>query len=109
MGTEILPELMKVLKANNIMAVREAIDAIGFICFYNNNPNSENTLNALIICLNEYYNDDVIRWKIVRALESFNSKTATDILNNIKDNDINIAIRDEAKRSLNIIKGSNLF
>lgn len=108
MGIEILPELMKVLKTNNIMGIREAVDAIGFICFYNNNPDSENTLNTLIICLNEYYNDDVIRWKIVRALESFNSKTANDILNNIKDNDINIAIRDEAKRSLNIIKGSNL-
>lgn len=34
MNEVILPELLDVLKSNNILAIREVIDAIGFICFY---------------------------------------------------------------------------
>ena len=37
MDIEELPELLKILKLNNIVAIREAIYSIVFICFYNFN------------------------------------------------------------------------
>ncbi|MGM9988401.1 MAG: hypothetical protein ACI35O_14385 [Bacillaceae bacterium] len=38
---DILPILLKVLKTNNLVAIREMIDAIGFICFFNKQRNSK--------------------------------------------------------------------
>jgi len=108
MSVEVLPELIKILKTNNIIAIREVIDSIGFICRYNDNTYSESILNELITCFNEYTKDEVVRWKIVRAFESFNSQTIVDILINVKENDSQFVIRNEAKRSLHIIN-SRLF
>ncbi|SFC92262.1 hypothetical protein [Clostridium uliginosum] len=109
MSVDVLPELIKTLKTNNIITIREAIDSIGFICFYNYNSYSENILDDLISCFNEHITDDIVRWKIVRAFESFNSKTVMYILINIKENDSNSIIRNEAKRSLDIINSKFTF
>lgn len=103
MSSDILIELIPVLKNNNIIAIREVIDSIGFICFYNFTSYNETIINELISCLNKYSNDDIIRWKIVRAFESFNNKTVIEILINIMKNDSKEIIRNEAKRSLKII------
>ncbi|OOM05683.1 HEAT repeat domain-containing protein [Clostridium saccharobutylicum] len=104
MGVEVLPELIKVLKSNNVVAIREGLDAIGFICFYNSKDYHEEISNDLISCFNEYIEDDIIRWKSVRAFESFNNQIIIDLLTNIKENDEKEIIRIEATRSLNIIK-----
>lgn len=103
MGIEVLSELLKILKLNNIVAIREAIDAIGFICFYNSNVHDKEIINDLISCFNTYIEDDIIRWKMVRAFESFNTKLIIDMLTNIEQNDEKEIIRIEAKRSLDII------
>ena len=100
MGKEVLPELVEVLKTNNILAIREVTDAIGFICFY---EYTDYPLNDLIFCFNEKRNDDIIRWKMVRALGSFNRQSVIDILMNVKQNDAQERIKKEAERSLNII------
>jgi len=104
MGVEVLAELIKVLKSNNVVVIREALDAIGFICFYNSKAYHEAILNDLISCFNEYIEDYIIRWKLVRAFESFNNKLIIDLLSNIKENDDEEIIRIEATRSLDIIK-----
>jgi hypothetical protein len=104
MNVDVLPELIVILKTDNIIAIREAVDSIGFLCFYNRVSYSESILNDLILCFNRYINNDIIRWKIVRAFEIFNSTTVIDILTNIKEIDSKLVIKNEAKRSLNIIK-----
>lgn len=103
MGVDVLPELIRILKTNNIIAIREAIDSIGFICFYDYSHN-ESVLDDLVPCFYKYVEDDIVRWKIIRAFESFHSKTVIDILINIMENDSKEIIRNEAKRSLGIIK-----
>ncbi len=100
-GKEILPELVEVLSSSDIFKIREVIDAIGFICFYDY---TDYPLNELITCLNEKINDDIIRWKVVRALGSFNGQSVIDILTNVKKNDGQERIREEAERSLSMIK-----
>lgn len=108
MKEDILPVLMDVLKTNNIPAIREVIDAIGFICFYNKIHFNTQIVDELILCLNENYNDDIIRWKLVRAFESFNDINLIHILMETKQNDSQSVIRNEAKRSLEIINNRTI-
>ncbi|MGQ7875213.1 HEAT repeat domain-containing protein [Bacillus sp. 1A] len=103
MKEEIIPVLMDVLKTNNIPAIREAIDAIGFICFYNKIHSNTQIIDALILCLGNNFNDNIIRWKLVRAFESFNDINVIKTLMEIEQNDSQLVIRNEAKRSLEII------
>ncbi|MEF7559026.1 hypothetical protein [Bacillus thuringiensis] len=103
MKEEIIPVLMDVLKINNIPAIREAIDAIGFICFYNKIHSNTQIIDALILCLGNNFNDNIIRWKLVRAFESFNDINVIKTLMEIEQNDSRLVIRNEAKRSLKII------
>lgn len=108
MKEDILPVLMDVLKTNNIPAIREVIDVIGFICFYNKIHFNTQIVDELILCLNENYNDDIIRWKLVRAFESFNDINLIHILMETKQNDSQSVIRNEAKRSLEIINNRTI-
>lgn len=103
MEEEILPVLIGVLKTNNISAIREVIDAIGFLCFYNSIHTNTYIINELILCLRTNFEDNMIRWKLVRAFESFNDINIINILKDIEEKDIVLAIRNEAKRSLEII------
>lgn len=109
MKEEILPMLMGVLKTNNIPGIREVIDAIGFICFYNRIHSNTQIVDVLILCLKENYNDDIIRWKLVRAFESFNDNKVIKILMDIEQNDSQPIIKNEAKRSLSIISDRSFF
>lgn len=113
MKEDILPILMDVLKTNNVPAIREVIDAIGFICFYNKIHFNTQIIDALFQCLRNNYNDNIIRWKLVRAFESFNDINVTKTLMEIERNDNQLVIRNEAKRSLKItnnrIKGKMTY
>lgn len=102
MSIDILPGLILILKSDQITVVREVIDSIGFLCFYNQPFNSEIVINELMILLNNT-NDDIIRWKIVRAFESFHSNVVIEKLHEIKNHDENEKIRLEAQRSINIL------
>ena len=97
MGTDVLPELLNVLRGKNPVAIREAIDAVGHICFYHKN---DQPLEPIIRVLEKNPDDTVIRWKIVRALSSFNQTRSIDILKRVIAEDPNERIRREAERSL---------
>jgi hypothetical protein len=103
MNEEILPVLLDVLKTNSTLAIREVIDAIGFICYYHKIHSNSQIIDALILCLKDNYNDDITRWKMVRAFESFNVMNVIKILMSIEQNDSQLVIRNEAKRSLRVI------
>jgi hypothetical protein len=106
MNVEILPVLLNVLKPNDNSAIREVIDAIGFICFYQKVPSNTEIIDALLLCLKHNYNDDLIRWKLVRAFGSFNDINVIKTLIDIEQNDSQSIIRNEAKRSLRVIRRS---
>lgn len=99
MDIEILPELTKVLDSRNVVAIREVIDSIGFICFYNHIANKDYILEKLLECFEKYVDDEIIRWKIVRAMSSFKTERVLEILKTIEDKDGREIIRKEAKKS----------
>jgi HEAT repeat protein len=101
MGKEVLPYLLEVLMTKDNLAIREVIDAIGFICFY---EKIDYPLKDLITCFNINSDDRLIRWKVVRALGSSSNGAAIDLLTKIKNSDNEGRIRKEAERSLRIIQ-----
>lgn len=103
MNPDILPILLNVLQTNQLPVIREVIDAIGFICFYNNLHTDSQISDALMLCLKNYAYDDVIRWKLVRSFESFDDSNVIHSLEDIEQNDSEQIIRGEARRSLNMI------
>jgi hypothetical protein len=60
--------LLKCLKRNDLGMLSEVIDAIGYICFY---KNTQNVYIALKECFNAVYINDLIRWKLLRAMSAF--------------------------------------
>ncbi|MDD7793569.1 HEAT repeat domain-containing protein [Clostridium sp. 'White wine YQ'] len=53
--------------------------------------------------LEKYRDYEIIRWKVVRAFESYKTENAIKILKEIMKNDNNEIIKNVAKRSLDII------
>jgi len=99
MGKQVLPYLLEILVTKDILAIREVIDAIGFICFY---EHIDYPMSDLITCLNMNNDDILIRWKVTRALGSFNNDVAIVLLISIQNSDPVERIRKEAERSLRI-------
>lgn len=104
MNVDILAVLLDTLGNNEISVIREALDAIGYMCFYNEVSKKEIVREKLIKCCQSYKADEIIRWKIVRALSSFSDKHGVAWLEMISRSDKERLIRDEAERSLKIMK-----
>jgi HEAT repeat protein len=100
MGHDAIPSLLRILETGTTTAIREAIDAIGFICFYDPYESAFGTLYA---CLSRYQDDPVIRWKIAIALRSFTSKQSIELLDMMRNNDPIPIVRKEAAESKKII------
>jgi hypothetical protein len=64
-GKQALPGLICVLDGKNACQLSEAIDAIGYICFYE--PTRE-IYDKLRDCYLMYDHNDLIKWKIIRAM-----------------------------------------
>jgi hypothetical protein len=67
-GSIALPELLNVLESKDMVSIPEAVDAIGFICFYNYQPGIFAVLKS---CFLKNPDNDLIKWKIVRAMSAF--------------------------------------
>lgn len=66
-GTAALPELFKVLETDNLLKLSEALDTIGFICFYDYQPE---VFQLLRDCFYRNGNNNLIKWKIIRAMRA---------------------------------------
>lgn len=98
----VLPLLVLVARDGVREQIVEAIDAMGFMCFYSAVPPTEK-LAALQQLLDSYRanrSDELLRWKIVRAFESFNHPDTLSMLGEIIDDGAKPEILQEAQRSL---------
>ncbi len=95
-GIAALPSLCRCLGEGEYIQVLEAVDAVGFISFYHHDTSS---FNPMIMLFEKYGNDDLMIWKLLRALQSFNNQESVNILKNYINSDI-IQHRWEAERSL---------
>lgn len=97
-GPKALPALSIVLKEDNPSKVSEAIDAIGFICYAGG---QDNYFEPLLNCYNFFKTNDLIRWKIIRAMSAFRASLI--FLEQQYQIENNPAIRQEIERSIRLI------
>lgn len=102
MDPAILPILTSFIHDGPRAQVVEVVDAVGFMCFYAPATKQHRlaALRALINRLHSSPSDGLMRWKIVRAFESFNHPDALSILRETIEDCAAPAIRQEAQRSL---------
>lgn len=99
-GENILPDLNKVLMNGSKKQISEVIDVIGFISFYSENKNSFTILKKMF---KKYQNDEIISWKIIRALSAFPNMETETILLNILQTTKKPELIFEIERSLSLI------
>jgi hypothetical protein len=99
MGDTALPELTEALSTHDTALLSEAIDATGYICFYNDHPQ---VLNKLRECYDTHNTNDLIRWKIIRAMSAFTESYNT--LTQLLQAEKNSSIAQEISRSLSLLR-----
>jgi hypothetical protein len=101
-GRDALNGLGKVLLGNDEKQLSEAIDAIGYICFYD----CEHLIYVkLKDCYSKDSQNDLIKWKIIRAMSGF--RESEHFLREQKQKNHNGRIEKEIERSLLLIKKKN--
>ena len=102
-GEKALPELLKNIKIEDKTILSELIDTIGHINF---NTKVRNIYPLLKNCYHQNESDDLIKWKIIRAMSGIHeSETFLEQqLNQLK----NKRLKEEINRSLRLIKNRQL-
>jgi len=98
-GPAALPYLENIIETGTTEQKMEIIDAIGHIAF---NHDAYRSKNILLSAYNES-NNELIKWKIIRAFQSFGNEEIIIILEDLMKSN-NEIFREEAKRSLMQIK-----
>lgn len=99
-GKQALPDLKKCLYEGEYRGKLEAIDAIGFISFYEEDGSMK---GDLVNVLEKYKDDELLVWKLLRAFQSFKDEEVKEILRNYLNSTI-VQHRWEAERSLRQIE-----
>jgi len=76
-GVAALPSLQKCLDIGSYEQILEAVDAIGYISFYSGNASCQ---TELLNVLELYKNDALMTWKILRALQAFDTVETMQVL-----------------------------
>jgi hypothetical protein len=99
----ILPVLLSVIKGVDVKKIHEAIDAIGYLCFYNSVEDKNAVLDLLYNCYMKYKADSIVRWKIAVCLSAFRCTTAIQMVNELYRDETQELIKEEIKRTLSHI------
>ena len=103
-GEIALTQLFEVLNWDEKPKISEAIDAIGFICFKNSQPEY---LGELLTCYRKHFNSELIRWKLIRAMSAFPASDS--FLEEQFVNETQPAIKQEIKRSHEILQTNSKY
>ncbi len=101
-GKPALERLLLVLENGFENQVSEAIDAVGFICYYDYQPN---VFEKLANCYLKYSNNELIRWKLIRAMSGIPESLA--FLEEKIDSCQNKMLKSEISRSIRLIRKRN--
>ncbi|MFW6015151.1 MAG: HEAT repeat domain-containing protein [bacterium] len=95
-GMPSIKALRSCLYQGEYIQILEAIDAIGFISYYEGDTTS---LDDIIELFNKYQDDDLLIWKSLRALQAFKGEKVLDILRTYSTSSVK-QLKWEASRSI---------
>jgi hypothetical protein len=98
-GEAALPALEEAIRNGDHTCILEAVDAIGHIAFNSKNTRSEEILLDLY---SKSTGDELTRWKLVRAFQSFPFAKVRELLEEIIQHNTNPVMRCDALRSLSL-------
>lgn len=101
-GKVALSELLKSFETLDLEQKSEAIDTIGFICFYDYQTEAYDILKK---CYKQNSESELIKWKIIRAFSGFTESVS--LLEMEYKNLLNGRLRKEVDRSLFLIKNDS--
>lgn len=99
------PVLIEVLKGKHIEKIREALDAIGYMAFYNPILATSEHCKYVISLSTQYETDLIVLWKMILCLSAFSCKESKDFLLEFEKEQTILGM--EAKRSLRILENRN--
>lgn len=102
-GKPALIPLKNCLYNGDYNQILEAIDSIGYISYYEDDQTLE---KDIINIIEKYKNDELMVWKLIKALQSFKSEFVKNLLKKYSNSKLK-QFRWEAERSLNQIKNKN--
>ncbi len=97
-GNNVISKLLKELNTKNKRALSEVIDTIGYINFYSE---KYNIFEPLKYCFQKNNNEDLIKWKIIRAFSGVDESFI--FLNEISAKSNSLRLNKEIERSLRLI------
>ncbi|MCK5129447.1 MAG: hypothetical protein KAQ68_06330 [Clostridiales bacterium] len=95
-GKPAIPSLRECLNSGEYIQVLEAVDAVGFISYYENDSSATDDIMHLFL---KYENANLMIWKLLRCLQSFNDTDVISLLQKYLVSDIK-QLKWEATRSL---------
>ncbi len=98
MGQDALSRLVSFVKHADESQLSEAIDSIGFICFYNYNPEVFPVLKSIYI---QNWENDLIKWKVIRACSGI--PESLEFLKTERGTLKNASLRSEIDRSIKLV------
>lgn len=103
MSSSVFGVLLEVLAGEDEEKISEAIDAAGYMVFYNQQFAIEQ--NARVICslFDRFQGNPVIMWKAITCLSAFPLQSSIEALRRIKERYLDTLFFDEACRSLKLI------
>lgn len=102
MNPSILPILLSVLEKDDLGAISEDLDAIGFMVFYHPVLALESNLRQIHRTICAYRNNPLILWKCILCLSAFPLSSSINILEEFSASDT--IFGKEARRSLDLIQ-----
>jgi HEAT repeat protein len=99
-GVPALKQLKKCLYTGEYEQIIEAVDAIGFISYYNNN---DECFDDIIELFSKHKNDNLMIWKLLRCLQAFPKEKSIELLREYSDSKIK-QLKWESERSLKQIQ-----
>lgn len=103
MDCSIFPVLAETLFSEDEIKISEALDAAGFMIFYNENLSTDTNLEIIVEAMERCSQNEIIYWKAVTCLSAFALKKSACILDRIISESKNALIRAEAIRSKQLI------
>lgn len=97
-GAEALPDLIAVMQKGTVQQVSEALDAVGFICFY---APSAGMFTEVRSCFDRFEGNELIQWKAVRAMSAFTESAS--LLTQLLSNSVYTFLHGEIRRSLSLL------
>lgn len=98
MDPVVFPALLDVITGNEVMKIREVLDAYGFMVFYHTPLSTPDHCRYILTLPSRFPCDEILLWKSILCLSAFSCKESMDFLSQYAEEDT--LFGQEARRSL---------